>query len=690
MTQGKSAPSEILIVDDQFHNRLILQRLLEKRGDVAVCVESGIDALVLLGERSFDLVLLDVMMPEIDGYQVLEEIRRNHEQLDLPVIMVTARGESESIEKALNLGANDYITKPLDLVIVNARIDTQVQLKRAQAALMESQQRYQLAIASTEDGIWDWNLKTETIYFSENWLKILNLTDKDQNAELDFWRQQIHPEDLADFDHFIKDFLAGDADRFRFEYRMIDAYGNTVWVLTRGFGLRDESGELIRLAGAQSNLTQAKAYDPLTGLFSRNFLFEQLKLALGRSVEKRPWRTAALAISIGRWETIREGLSHNARDQLLVEVSRRLLTSVFGKDSVARIGVAEFVLLIEGLSHTNQVIKVIEKIKQQFSKPIVVDDIEVVPALAIGVVFFEEPLATPDTIIRDAYAAMEDARAARDVYQIFDPQKHEHALKSLSLESELRRGIRENQLVLYYQPIVDRETGQTRCCEALVRWNHPTRGLLGPGEFLPMAERSGLTEELGEWVLRRACRDAFVWNTASDFPQPIVVSVNFSADQFLSDQVLNLIDDVLSETGLRPRYLQIELTESTLINDLDRTSFLLKQLHQRGISIALDDFGTGYSSLSYLKKFPVDSLKVDRSFLEDAITSNTGATLMTAIINMAHSLGMKTVCEGVETEAQLNFLKHAGADMFQGFYLSRPAPVNDFVAFTTGQTGGGT
>lgn len=687
MTHGDIPKSSVLVVDDTYHNRIVLERLLEQNGHEVISVESGVDALVQLAERNFDLILLDVMMPVVDGFQVLQEIRQSRSPLELPVIMVTARDESHTIEKALRLGANDYVTKPLDLVVANARIETQLRLKHSQTALLESQQRLQLAISSTEDGIWDWNLKTQTLYLSENWLKILDLPKQAHSTTLDYWRQHIHKEDLPDFDQFMNSFLKGTDDRFQFEYRMINARGKTVWVLTRGHGIRDNTGEMVRLAGAQTNLTQVKAYDPLTGLFSRNFLSEQLKLALGRATGKSPWRTAAIALSIGRWVVIREGLSHAARDRLLLEIARRLRTSVFGKDSIARVGGAEFVLLIEGLNNTSQIIKVIERIKAQFSKPIIVDDLEVLASLAIGVVFFNDPNATPENIIRDAYVAMENARTSRDTYQIFDPKRHENALHSLSLESELRRGIREDQLVLYYQPIIDRTSGQCCSCEALVRWNHPKRGIVTPDLFLPLAERSGLTQDLGEWVLRRACRDAFAWNNQLDRSQEIKVSVNFSADQFLSEEILHLLDDVLAKTKLEPRLLQIELTESILINDMDRTSFLLNQMQQRGISIALDDFGTGYSSLSYLKKIPIDNLKVDRAFLEDTIISGTGAVLMKAIINMAHGLGMKTVCEGVETAAQLQFLKEADCDMFQGFYFSRPQPLEAFLNFASNAAG---
>ncbi|MGH8724826.1 MAG: putative bifunctional diguanylate cyclase/phosphodiesterase, partial [Burkholderiales bacterium] len=436
---------------------------------------------------------------------------------------------------------------------------------------------------------------------------------------------------------------------------------------------RAVSERTAELEQAQARAQHLADHDALTGLPNRRLLEDRLTQALALSYRNRK-NTAVMFVDLDRFKYINDSLGHAVGDAVLREVAGRLVRQLRVGDTICRIGGDEFVVVLPEAKRSSDVAHVAQKVIEQLSQPVTVEERELVVTCSIGIAVYPDDGRDAESLIRNADAAMYHAKElGRANYQFFTEQMNQAASRRLALESDLRRALGKDELRVHYQPIVDAASGRIAAHEALARWQHPERGLVHPGEFIQLAEETGIILKLGEWVLRESCR----WNTfigaRSDDGGGLQIAVNLSARQFNDPQLPRVVARALKETGLPPRLLELEITESTAMQQTDVTLRTLKKLKSLGVTIAIDDFGTGYSSLSYLRRFPVDKVKIDRSFVAEVPADRDQGAIVSAIIALAHALQIRVVAEGVETEAQREFLKGCGCDFIQGYLVGRPA-----------------
>lgn len=551
--------------------------------------------------------------------------------------------------------------------------------KQAEAALRESEDRYALAARCANEGLWDWNLKTDEVYFSPRWKSILGCEENEIGNSPDEWFSRVHSEDIDRVKTDIASHLEGNTPHLEIEHRLLHKDGTSRWMLARGLAVRDADGKAYRMAGSLTDVTDRNAfYDPLTRLPSRALFMDRLGHALRSAKRRKGCLFAVLFLDLDRFKVVNDSLGHIAGDQLLILVARRLQSCLRTSDTVARLGGDEFTILLDDVKDLSNVRYVADRIQKELSLPFQLEGKKVFTTASIGVALSATGHDHPEDILRDADTALYRAKAGGRAHcEVFEASMRDHAMSLLQLEVELWQAIEHREFRVFYQPIVSMETGRITGCEALVRWQHPQRGLVSPAEFIPLAEETGLIMPIGEWVLRTACAQNKAWQD-SGLP-PLWVAVNLSAHQFRRKDLGKTIAQILREISLEPQYLKLELTESNAMENAEATTKTLRELKEIGVQLAIDDFGTGYSSLSYLKRFPIDDLKIDRSFVMSITTDPDDAAIATAVITLAHSLKLQVIAEGVETEEQLAFLGSHQCDAAQGYLFSRPTSAEAFM-----------
>ena len=680
----------LLLVDDDPTNQDVLSRRLKRAGYTTEVAGSGYEALDVLSRRDVELILLDSMMPGLSGIELLRQLRQRYSPARLPIIMVTAMGESERVVEALNLGANDYISKPVDFPVALARIRAQLERKHAEEAVRESEERYALAARGSNDGLWDWDLETRHVYYSTRWKAMLGYEDPEIGDSPEEWLSRVHKEDRAALEtELAAHWDAGAAAECSVEHRLLHKDGSYRWMLSRGVVERDAQGKAIRMAGSQTDITGSKAFDPLTGLPNRTLFHEQLAACLERVAQDPEYPFAVLLLDLDRFKVVNDSLGHLAGDELLIHVAQRLRAAVrnapaenavarggAARDVIARLGGDEFAILLENVDAQGAV-RIAGRIHESIHAAFKLESQEVFTTVSIGIAAGSAAYHTPTEILRDADTAMYKAKSlGRSRFEVFDAGMRAQAVARLELESDLRRAVDNREFVLYYQPKVSLKTGKIVGVEALIRWRHPERGIVPPDQFIPVAEETGLIVPIGLWVLREACTAMHGWH--SEFPTnpPLEISVNVSVRQFREPDLQAQVAAILAETQLDPATLQLEITESVLMDDLDAVAGLLGALKTLGVGLKIDDFGTGYASLKCLSRLPFDVLKIDRSFVVNmAEKDGTGDTIKT-ILQLAENLGMEVVAEGIEKEEQLVELRSLDCDYGQGYYFSPPIEQN--------------
>jgi diguanylate cyclase (GGDEF)-like protein/PAS domain S-box-containing protein len=667
----------LLVIDDEEVNRDVLSRRLRRAGYAVETANDAPEGLRKVSESSFDMVLTDNLMPGMSGIELLKEIRKTTSASELPVIIVSAVSESDQIVAALSLGANDYITKPIDFSVAIARIRTQLARRHADRAMRANQESYALAALGAKDGVWDWNLATDEIAYSPRWKELLGYLPEEIQASKDEWFERIHPEDRVAVEREIARYLEEPAGReFYCEHRLRHRDGIYRWMLCRG-GLHkapEASGK--HLIGSLADITTSKSYDALTGLPNRLLLIERLTPLIEQCRKSECSNFALLFIDLDGFKLVNDSLGHTAGDHLLKNVAKRLQEGVRAKgrrhsDEVVRFGGDEFVALLTDLERPSQAMAIGERLLERLRAPFSIDRREIFVAASIGVAMADPRYAEPGEMIRDADTAMYTAKSSgRSCVRMFDEGMRTDALERLELQNDLASAIPNGELALYYQPKVHIHDGKCFGFEALVRWNRRGQGFIPPVRFISIAEETGLIIPVGTWVLKEACRQLKEWQERFPSDPLLQMSVNVSVKQLEHPQFLETVMQVLRESGIPAQTLQLEMTESVVAKEIERISSLLRELKALGISLSVDDFGTGYSSLNRLDRYPFDNVKIDRSFIVRMDRDERSAQVVRGILTLTRNLKMDVIAEGVERESQAARLLEFGCRSAQGHLYS--------------------
>ncbi|HUB27138.1 MAG TPA: EAL domain-containing protein [Tepidisphaeraceae bacterium] len=561
--------------------------------------------------------------------------------------------------------------------------------RAATEALRESEERYALAMRGANDGIFDWNLKTAEIYFSERWKQMLGCNSEEMTASPREWFQRVHPEDLGDLQAAIASHWDGSTQHFEIEHRMRHADGGWRWMLSRGIAIRHSNGKATRMAGSMTDITKRKEAeaqllqealrDSLTGLPNRALFMDRLERAVVRGRREGEKRCAVLFLDMDRFKVVNDSLGHQAGDQLLVDFANRLAGCLRPGDTVARLGGDEFTVLLEDVHSESEAMQIADRMLASLKHEFQVSAREVFVTASIGIALSGiGDSSRPQDLLRDADTAMYRAKAAgRNRHQLFDAAMHQRVVKLLDTEHDLRRAIERGEFELHYQPIVRIDTGLITAFESLIRWRRPDVGLVMPGEFISVAEETGLITSIGKWALYEACRQMAAWHNELPKHRDVKIAVNLSAKQFAQPDLCEQIQDALRRSGLAAGALILEITETVVMDNAEQAAAVLRRLKALGARVNIDDFGTGYSSLAYLQKFPVDTMKIDRSFISRLDNGDENQEIVRTIVTLAHNLNMTVTAEGVETESQMQHLATMACENSQGFLLSKPLSAAD-------------
>ncbi|MEN8906657.1 MAG: EAL domain-containing protein, partial [Clostridiales bacterium] len=554
-------------------------------------------------------------------------------------------------------------------------------LKNKHNILKLSEERFRLAVESSNDGVWDYDIKNNRMYFSSRWKEILGYNINEIDDKYETWINLIHLDDASRFIEEVEGHLKKKDRHFNFELRLKTKKNDYKWLLCRGIAISDENGNPSRLSGSISDISERKIfeekinklayYDNVTGLPNRLYLFEKLGLII-EEAKNNNTKGALIFLDLDNFKTINDTLGHSFGDELLKKVGNMIQKITKMGDLVAHFGADEFVIVKPDID-IDLANEIANDVVRSFQKPWMVDDRDYFITASAGVVIFPDDGNDVQTILKNVDMAMYNAKDfGKNKYQIYRKDMNKVIINKLETHNDLRYAIERDEFLLFYQPQIDIKTGKIVSVEALIRWLKPSAGIIQPMKFVPMAEESGLIVQIGEWVLKTACEQINTWKKMG-IPS-VNIAVNFSAKQFQLDNITSMVENVITQSNMNPKFLEVEITESIIMENMEYTTSVLKDLRKMGIKVSLDDFGTGYSSLNYLKKLPIDMLKIDKSFVNELSTGKDEQAIAKAVIELAHSMRLVVTAEGVETVEQLEFLKKYNCDKVQGYLFSKPVP----------------
>jgi len=646
------------------------------------CVDRVSRGLRHLRRSAVDVVLMDLAMPEGRGLDGLRQIRA--EAPRVPVIVLAGHDDADLSRGVIRAGAQDFLVKSrLDAQNVGQAIRNAIERERAEAGIRENAERYALAIEGTNDGLWDWRIVGDQIYFSRRWKEMLGYEDDELEGRADEWFGRVHPDDLDKLRKEISTHLNGGSKVFVSEHRIRHRDGSYRWVLTRGKALIDDSGSASRIAGSMTDIHTRKVteqqllhdamHDALTDLPNWVLFMDRLGIAIAQGRRHKTRTFAVLFVDLDRFKNINDTLGHIIGDRMLIAISQRIRALLRPGDTVARMGGDEFAILVNAIDDPSDATRIAERIQEELSRAFEFEGLKVTTSASIGIALGSTDYQRAEEVIRDADTAMYRAKSlGKARHAIFDEEMHRRAVEQIRLETELRRAVDRQEFCLHYQPIVSLESGELEGFEALLRWQHPTRGLVYPGAFLTVAEETGLMVPIGWTVLEEACRQIAGWHKRHAKDRQFSMSVNLSRKQFVQADLVGKLREILSQSEIDPGLLRLEVTEGLIMADSDVTVARLRQLKELGVQLHIDDFGTGFSSLGYLHRLPTDTLKIDRSFVSRLEGDYGKTSVVRSIISLARSLGMKVSAEGLETAQQLARLRELHCEYGQGFYFSEP------------------
>ena len=700
-SSGHSRPI-VLHVDDDVASLMMAEGALEDAGFDVVHALNGIEAIECFKEHDPDIIIMDAIMPVMDGFDTIEGIRSLPNGEYAPILMITGLDDLESITRAYDLGATDFLTKPVNFFILPYRVQYMLRSKLTGDELRSSQAKLDNAQRIARLGNWEWNLETADMAWSRQFGRVLGLENGKVVARWSDLLEQIEESDR----HNVR-LLADEAAELRQAFAIEFSVRSDDDSSLRRIRLEAEphcndQGECTHMLGtiqditerinAQQQIHNLAYYDLVTGLPNRAQLNEQLHYTLQLAARNES-KFALLFLDLDHFKQVNDTLGHDAGDKLLRQVSERLTEIIRDSDficvnsgnegspgsrhTVARLGGDEFVVLLGHISRAEDAARVAERIAKSVSDPYIINEQSVAVTTTIGISVYPADGADSETLMKSADVAMYHAKeSGRNGYQFYSRKIHEKTLARFSMEGYLKDAIDNEDLTIVYQPKVCLATSEVIGVEALVRWDHPEEGTISPTVFIPIAEETGLILPLGRWVLRTAAKQMQDWKASG--MTPLTIAVNCSAVQFTRSDMIEDINEAIDYSGLDPFQLEIELTESLLLKDFDAGIKILRRMKELGVQVAIDDFGTGFSSLSYLKRLPVDKLKIDQSFVKDLSSDAGDVAIVSAIITLSHNLNLTVVAEGIETLQQYEILKSFDCNEGQGYLFGRPMDAHEF------------
>ncbi len=675
----------LLVVDDEPVGRIYIEKALQSEGYDVITAENGQQAFEMVKQYSPDMVVMDVMMPVMDGYQSCIAIRAEEDQLKVPILMLTGLDDIESVEKSFESGATDFVVKPVNLAIFKQRVRHGLTMRQADIEIFQQHVRQSHAYKVAKMGYWDWEKETDQIYFSDEIYTMLDASRQefsDPRALMDV---------RASADDVEKIKAASEASvkygvPYSIEHHVVRPDNQVQIIHHHAELIKNKQGQVIRLLGIVQDITERYLaeekiryqlyYDSLTDLPNRTLFHEQLEAALAT-----PSRIinglAILFINLDRFKNINDSFGHDVGDKFLNLIANKLNQKIRTTDLIARVGADEFALILEGISSVERAEHVAKNLLSIFTETHTLEGYELIITASIGITITSLDNCDKGVLLQQADLAMQHVKeVGGNQYCFYSEHMISGAYDALIVEKELRQAIEQNELVIFYQPKVCITTGKIKGMEALVRWQHPEKGLISPFHFISIAEETGQIIQIGQWVFEEACRQTKVWHRQGY--DDLIVSINISAKQF---HQLDFVDNLLKtidKTGIDPHRIDLEVTESCTMTNIDKVISTLNQFRELGIRISLDDFGTGFSSLSLLNQLPLDILKIDIAFIRDINEQGENGELAKLIISMAKALGLKTVSEGIEAQHHIDFIRRNGGDEYQGFLFSKPIPATEF------------
>lgn len=689
MTDIQSSKDTILIVDDDPAIRLLMSHALSGSDLVIIEAESGEQAIEKYTEFLPELTLLDVTMPGMDGFECCAKLRKLSNGNHAAIVMVTGLDQPQDIEKAFDVGATDFMTKPLKWPIFSHRVRYILKANQTLRELSINKDMLANAQGIAHLGYWQWDFKTPVFQCSDELYRLMGLEPQQQEITYAGTLRRVHPEDRTTFMNAMRSALH-DKKSYDVEYRIVRKNGDVINIhdrtdVAQSYGQWMLTGTLHDITNrkrSEQKISYYAYYDTLTELPNRRLFLEQLESSIA-AAKRRNGKLSLMFIDLDRFKQVNDTYGHHIGDELLRQAATRIKNCVRLSDvvaagkkeadtTVARLAGDEFTVLLCEVTAVADVAIIAQRIIEAFSQPFQLEEHQTYISVSIGITGYPSDANDVKLLLQHADAAMYHAKEqGRNNYQFFSESMNNALASRLEVEADLREALVEgNQFQLYYQPQIDAATTEICGFEALLRWQHPTKGLLAAASFIDVAESSSLILELGQWVLVEACRQAAIWHTSQK--KNFRISVNVSAMQFSHAYLPQQVELALKESGLKPDLLELEITETSIIKDIAETIPLLTELKKMGVKLAIDDFGTGYSSLNYLKQFPIDTLKIDKTFVDEIEGSEKDAAIAQTIVQLARNLGLVTIAEGVENIQQQKLLIDMGCNELQGYFYSKP------------------
>ncbi|KAF2391545.1 EAL domain-containing response regulator [Pseudomonas frederiksbergensis] len=693
----------LLIVDDEPHVCKLLQILLQNQGYQTLTAGSGEEALLMVAQQPPDLILLDIMMPGMDGFEVARQLKTDKATSNIPIIMLSALGEHSARISGLEAGAEDFLSKPVESAELWLRVRNLLRLKafgdylKSHSLMLEEQlqqrtidlERFRSAMDASGDAIFLINRSTmRLIEFNRRACQVLGYTPEELLSKTPADLSEDSTEELEVlYDQIIAG--RGPIEATETQIRCKDGSFLAVEIHRQAF----KTGDDWIIVGIARDITQRKEndqrmlkmahYDTLTGLPNRKLFFTTLQMGLTQASLSH-WQLAVVTVDLDDFSSVNETWGHLLGDRMLAELGQRLTNCLNVSDTLGRMDGDEFALILMIREGQVDPLQTVERIRETLREPFQLGGQSTAMTASIGIALYPDDGDDAHGLIKHANTAMHRAKKiGRDTYRFYTAQMNEEASARQSMETALREAVKQQAFELFYQPKIGLADGRVCGLEALLRWPRPGQANVSPAVFVPILESLGLITQVGNWVITRVCKQIADWQGAGK--GAFQVAVNVSGQQIIEGDLIASIRQALIDHQIEPHWLEIELTESSLMENTAHTIASLQTLQQLGVKVSIDDFGTGYSSLAYLRRFPIDKLKIDIAFIREVTSNPQDAAIARTIIELAHSLNLQVVAEGVETPEQLAFLTANGCDQVQGYLFSRPLPVTELESFLQGQ-----